>query len=155
MTAPPRARRQPRDAGFTMVELAVATIVMGVVTSGMFVFMSNTSSNFNAVSNAVDAQAVGRFACSMLSYDAQNAGYGATPNCARDPAVVDKTSSCTPWDTGPGPGMRALFFDDQAASSAGPAAALNPQFRPDEILADGQPVPRTNLGGGGPGGRRH
>ena len=63
------------QAGFSLIELMVAVVVMGVVTAQLFVVMGNQKKIYSSNERAVDTQETARMTLDLISFDTRMGGY--------------------------------------------------------------------------------
>lgn len=63
------------QAGFSLIELMVAVVIMGVVTAQLFVVMGNQKKVYSSNERAVDTQETARMTLDLVSFDTRLGGY--------------------------------------------------------------------------------
>jgi prepilin-type N-terminal cleavage/methylation domain-containing protein len=63
------------QAGFSLIELMVAVVVMGVVTAQLFIVMGNQKKVYSSNERAVDTQETARMTLDLISFDTRMGGY--------------------------------------------------------------------------------
>lgn len=63
-----------REAGFSLLELMIAVVILGVITSQLFVALTAQRGSSRSDSVAVDTQETTRFVLDLISLDTRNAG---------------------------------------------------------------------------------
>ena len=103
-----------RDGGFSLIELMVVVIIMGIVTAQMFLVFSVQKRTFLSNDRALDAQEGARLVSDLISQDARTAGFMVPPSAgvasfdgggaaADRLCVSDSTIFSTPLDGTPSP----------------------------------------------------
>ncbi|MBI5837908.1 MAG: VCBS repeat-containing protein [Candidatus Eisenbacteria bacterium] len=85
MSAPSRAPSAPRwrtARGFTLVELLITLVVLGIAVVALFGFVTSTRRVFTEQSNLAEAQHEARSALDLVTRDIRCAGYGADQNAS-------------------------------------------------------------------------
>lgn len=85
-----RARREP--AGFTLVELMIAMVLLGLLTTSIYGVFANTSDSLSEAESLADTIDKARFALEYTRNDLQVASAQATPDSAGDPWVQPQTN---------------------------------------------------------------
>ena len=70
------------SAGFTLIEMMVAVLILGVVTAQLFSVFSNQKRVFTSNERALDVQEAARLTLDMISFDARMAGFMVPPYAA-------------------------------------------------------------------------
>jgi len=106
-----------REAGFSLLELMIALVIMAVITSQMFVMLAAQQRGFRGESRALDLQETTRLVLDLIAFDARNAGMliprqaaiaSSDGGAAADRLCVSD-GSVFPI---PGPGVSDTFWDN-------------------------------------------
>ncbi len=67
--------RSGNESGFTMIELMMAVLIMGIVTGQLFMVFSSQKRTFSANMRVLDVQEDARLVVDLIGFDARNAGF--------------------------------------------------------------------------------
>lgn len=84
---------QPRRAGFTLVELMVSLVLLGVIMIIIFSLFSTTSDGLKEADSLVQILENTRFAAEQVGGDIKSAGAFATPDSEKDPWVINDANN--------------------------------------------------------------
>lgn len=90
---PPMTRERPlARAGFTLVELMVSLVILGLLMTVVFSLFSTTSDGLKEADSLVDTMDRARFAIERVSADIKSAGAFGSPDSKKDPWVIQNTA---------------------------------------------------------------
>ncbi|HTO07445.1 MAG TPA: prepilin-type N-terminal cleavage/methylation domain-containing protein [Myxococcota bacterium] len=75
-------KRTLSAAGFTLIEMMVVVVILGVVTAQLFTVFANQKRVFTSNDRALDVQESARLTLDMISFDARMAGFMVPPRAA-------------------------------------------------------------------------
>jgi prepilin-type N-terminal cleavage/methylation domain-containing protein len=117
--------RAHRQDGFTLIELMMAVLIMGIVTGQLFMVFSSQKRTFSANQRVLDVQEDARLVVDLIAFDARNAGF-MVPALAgfssQDGATTDPDRIClsdASYFDYPMPGGGATVLDGRRDGFAG------------------------------------
>lgn len=115
-----------RVRGFTLVELMITVLLLGVVLVTLTTVMYSASRSKTASANSIEASEAGRVALDMMARDLRSAGYGADRDNAANPqqpiAYVDSLQVLINENLQP--------YPDNTGGAPAPPQAYNPNGNP-------------------------
>lgn len=119
-----------RSAGFTLVEVLIVMVIMGVVVTAVYNLYTSTDKTANTSEEVVEVQQNLRIALDQIARDTRMAGFlipnGSTPILAAPSGSTDNNDNGTCIDSGetPGPGAGNGCFSFQTATLSGRVARI-------------------------------
>ena len=146
-----RTSHNQQAHGFSLIEVMIVVLIMGIVTAQMFMVLSSQRRTFLINEQNLNTQETARVVSDLISYDARMSGFmvpqmsgvssvdGGVNNadrlCVSDPTYFD-----TPLTGAPAPSM-----DNRGNKFGGaPVTALNPGGSPGTLAIAGQDIDGVN-----------
>jgi prepilin-type N-terminal cleavage/methylation domain-containing protein len=122
--------RAARERGFSLLEMMIALVILGVITSQMFVVLSSQKRAAIGGSRSNDIQESARLITDLLAFDARNAGVMVPREAAissRDGGTAGPDRICmsdSSYFQIPAPGVRSAFWDSVGGRITAPHATV-------------------------------
>ncbi|MBA2660735.1 MAG: prepilin-type N-terminal cleavage/methylation domain-containing protein [Bradymonadaceae bacterium] len=133
-----RRRRPALRAGFTLVELMISMMILGLLTSIIYGLFHTTAETLTEVDSLAETTDIARFALEHVRNDLQAAGSQATPDSKLDSWSQPKPSTVQVRGLLPYSGWRGKTIGDLMGGTDGAAlSTANPQSRFDGMVIVG------------------